>query len=175
MIVDSTNVIDQSIGADRRVPQYSDTQVTIPPTIIPVVSVMSIDQFFSWPYTQPAVLETSALINLPGQFQGASTATQSFISQVCHAGRWRIVGMLAVIFDHVNPPTTSDHCSLTITPAGGTPCRLISRYAAIGGFTDTCDVDILCQSNFTVIFRTATTLAAQTLQLTGSVSLQRIL
>lgn len=147
MIVDGPITVDLTQGQDRRIPQDGDTQTVVPPSVSPVVLALRNTNFLTQP-ANPTIVDSTAWDFFQARLnQAASTNAMVTLAP----GLWELEMLLTTSFDYVSaPPQVLAGAVAILASVGGVTTRLISRYPAIGTFTDF--------NRMRVLLRTATLL-----------------
>lgn len=170
MIIDYSGVIDLAVGVDRRTLQDGDAQLTIPPTVVPIVHNIRITNMSA---DSTTVHQASALAEVVDSM-GPSTTNRTTNVLLLQRGLWEIDCSLATKFDYNQALGTNSPTNIQIVYQSYT-VRLLSRYPAIGNFSDGRTYRLLLIQTATIRLFLPTTLAAQNQDAHVSVNAVRVL
>jgi len=147
VIIDGPNVLDLGIGAGRRIIQDGDSQLLIPPTLLPVL--LNIKRTVI-PASNAIVNDQSCLGEATVTANNSATFTTNII--VLAAGLWELEMSLCTSFDYLTAAGAIGGADITLTYHAGSR-RLLSRRASVGTFVDYNRMRLLLDEQTTVGIR----------------------
>jgi len=172
MIIDGPNTIDLAIGTDRRIIEPSDAQLSLPPTLVPVL--LNARPHSPAPTNVTTVFQGSALSRDTSINQAPSSGATSVNVMMLDKGLWELEITLTTLFDYTTTPAIGSAAEWRIFLAGVT-MQLLRRMAFIGSFVDYNRVRLLLTSASQINLLAGATAAAQNSYTSGTVNAIKIL
>jgi hypothetical protein len=171
VIVDSPLLAGLTLGSGRAVPEQGDSQVTVPPTIIPVTQACTPHVFYASTHSADQTSTfTEITQNLTNQAQtevNIATLPKGLYLLQMNMASW-------FSFTPAGPVTTGAEIRAKIS-ANGTQVKLLSRYPFTGSFTDYFECLILAVDDLILTQVGGITGAAQFLTVRTLINAVRIL
>lgn len=171
MILDGPNTIDLAVGNDRRIVEEGDSQLSLPPVLIPVLlqsRVHNTRQAGSGTFQNSGVMVDVSINQAP------STAANNLALVTLVPGLWELEMTLTTLFDYTTTPTLASYSSIEMGYQGQT-VPLVRRMAFIGSFVDYNRCRFLLNSQATLTMHVGTTIAAQNSFTSISLNMVRVL
>jgi len=133
MIIDGPNTLDLALGTDRRILEAGDSQLSLPPSLIPVL--LNLRPHVPTPTVATLVFQGSAILRGTEVANAPSTGQTATNLLMLDKGLWEIEATMSSWFDYGGTAPAILGALLRISYQAVT-CNLLHRFAAVGAFVD---------------------------------------
>jgi len=133
MIIDGPNTIDLAVGTDRRIPQAGDSQLELPPLLMPVL--LNLKPHSPSPTVTNALFEGSAILRDVQTSNPPSSAAAAANLMLLDQGVWELELTMSAWFDYGGTAPAVVGAQLRISYQS-VVINLLLRFASVGSFID---------------------------------------